>query len=83
MDVLCVERVLVFGVYLWSDPTFSPPVSVLHRDAEEEAFVMETTGPEAVPVHAEESSPGHHKLPATEEVKTGRDTESFHKHTAL
>lgn len=70
MDVLCDERVLVFGVCLWSDATFSPPVSVLHRDTEEEAVVMETTGPEAVPVHAEESPPGHCKLPATEEVKT-------------
>lgn len=77
MDVLCDERVLVFGVCLWSDSTVSPPVSVLHRDTEEEAVVMETTGPEAVPVHAEESAPGHRKLPATEEVKTGRDTESF------
>lgn len=46
-----------------------PPPSVLHRDAEEEAVVMETTGPEAVPVHSKENPPGHRGVPTTEEVK--------------
>lgn len=46
-----------------------PHVSVLHRDAEEEAVVVETAGPEAVPLHAQESPPGHRRLPHTKEVK--------------
>lgn len=50
------------------DSTFSA-VSVLHRDTEEEAVVVETAGPEAVPVHAQEGPPGHCRLPDTEEVK--------------
>lgn len=46
-----------------------PHVSVLHRDAEEEAVVVETAGAEAVPLHAQESPPGHRRLPHTKEVK--------------
>lgn len=30
---------------------------------------METTGPEAVPVHSKENPPGHRGVPTTEEVK--------------
>lgn len=29
---------------------------------------METTGPEAVPLHSEESPPGHSRVPNAEEV---------------
>lgn len=38
---------------LYSSPTFQ----VFHGDAEEEAVVVETTGPEAVPVHSKEDPP--------------------------
>lgn len=62
------------------DSTF-PPVSVLHRDAEEEAVVVETAGPEAVPLHAQESPPGHRRLPHAKEVtrrtRHGRTVQSL------
>lgn len=47
-----------------------PPLlpSVLHRGAEEEAVVMETTGPEAVPVHSKENHPRLSGVPIAEEV---------------
>lgn len=50
---------------LFSSPS---PSAVLHRDAEEEAVVMETAGPEAVPVHSEESPAGHRRVPNAAEV---------------
>ncbi|CAF87645.1 unnamed protein product, partial [Tetraodon nigroviridis] len=53
-------------------PSSFSPSAVLHRDAEEEAVVMETTGPEAVPVHSQESPPGHSRVPNAEEVNKGR-----------
>lgn len=46
----------------------SPSLSVLHWDTEEEAVVMETTSPEAVPVHSKESLTWHSRVPTAEEV---------------
>lgn len=37
---------------------------------------METTGPEAVPVHSKESPPGHSRVPTAEEVNTQTDSSS-------
>lgn len=56
-------------------PVFpSSSLSVLHWNTEEEAVVMETTGPEAVQVHSQEGTPWHSRVPTTEEVHTQIDT---------